>query len=648
MSALAAVWRQAEPERAEPDCQLLLSTQAELGPDGYALHAKPGLALGRQLWRLLPEDDLDQEVHVDLVTGLTVIADVRLDYPAELAASLGLEGMRCADSYLVFAAYRRWGAQCVEHLHGDFAFVAWEARHQRLVMARDFLGGRPLFFHHSPGLVMAASLPRALAAVPRVCPGLDHGAFVDRLALVQGPSERTLWQDIYRLPPGQLGIADGHGVKLLPWWDPKKLSPIRFSRSQDYVDAGRMLFEQAVHANLRARGPIGVQLSAGLDSGGIATTAAKCLAERGTLLHAYTFRPQPSALAHLPAKLLCDESVLAAEVARPFPNIRHHPVIAVGRHLLSDQDAWSDIAGEPFLNPINLGWIHAIHSAARNHGVSVLLTGVQGNLTLTYDGGGFSSYALALGHYRSWFQLLGLSLRHGGGRTAGRLLLHSLAIGLQQHAPQLLSFLLPGRLQKSPEMLWHGLRNEWLSHYRLPERHQQTWEHRELGHIPDTVALRSRFLQIMDLGISQKAVLALHAQDMRNPLVNRRLVEFCLSIPDAQYCQGIPRSLARRIFADRLPESVCQGQNRGVQGQDFHLQLRRMLPELQAAVSDWEHSPELVELLDIPRFSAYLNQLAACDDSALARQNTQVNAGLMRNIATIRFVHRTLARLRAH
>ncbi len=647
MTALAAVWSWSEPERAEPDCATILAAQASLGPDGCTQRTTSGIALGRQLWRLLPEDDLDRQVHVDPETGLALIADVRLDYPDELAASLGISGKACSDSYLVFAAYLRWGEHCVDRLYGDFAFVAWEERTKRLVMARDCLGGRPLFFHYAAGKVMVASLPRALAAIPGVCLGVDVAAFVDRLAMVVGPSDRTLWQNIRRLPPGHVGIADDSGVTLRRWWNPRQLPPVIFSRDVDYVEAGRAMLDQAVVANLRTRGAVGSHLSAGLDSGGITATAARYLAPRGEILHAFTARPLHSAVSHLPANRIYDESPRAAEVAQDYSNVRHHLVTSAGRRLIDDLDAWADISGVPFLNPVNIGWIDSICERARKHDVSILLTGAMGNLTLTYDGELFFTHALAMGYYRSWLRLFGHTLRRSHLRTSGRWLLKNLAAWLQQQVPNIFIATLGKHLMREPEICWNGLRDEIVKQNNLSDRYAQSWDPHRQGWATDSRARRSDFLQMPDFGVEQKATLVRHGLDARNPLLNRRLVEFSLGIPDEQYCLGsVPRSLARRVLADRLPDSVCQGQDRGAQGEDFHLHFRQMLPVLRNEVAAWEANTELTDILDTDRFTAYLERFAACDDIALARQNSLVNGGLLRNIAAVRFAHRTLLPLR--
>jgi asparagine synthase (glutamine-hydrolysing) len=194
-------------------------------------------------------------------------------------------------------------------------------------------------------------------------------------------------------------------------------------------------------------------------------------------------------------------------------------------------------------------------------------------------------------------------------------------------------------------MGWHGLADEVVSRYGLVERYRFSWDANQQGW-NDSRKFRTAFLQMPDFGLEQKVALAQHGLDNRNPLLNRRLVEFFLSIPDEQYFyRGIPRNLSRRILADRLPSTTCNRQERGAQGGDFYLHLRQNLPWLRQEISAWQEYTELTDLIDIQRFQLYLDQLAMSDDNTLAHQSGHINNGFLRNVATIRFIRRSLLQL---
>src|SRR5690242_8419808 len=100
--------------------------------------------------------------------GLAIAADARLDNRSELARVLGVSDTHPGvdgDATILLAAYRRWGAACVDHLYGDYAFAVWDSRAQRLFCARDPFGVKPFFYYCDGGTLAFASEIKALVAL---------------------------------------------------------------------------------------------------------------------------------------------------------------------------------------------------------------------------------------------------------------------------------------------------------------------------------------------------------------------------------------------------------------------------------------------------------------------------------------------------
>jgi asparagine synthase (glutamine-hydrolysing) len=131
----------------------MLAAQQIYGPHDGRQWCEGPLAMGRRLFRTLPEDIHDRQPLQSRDRRLTLVADVRLDNRDELAAGLGLapSGQLC-DAAILLGSLDRWGEHALWKLVGDFAFVLWDAQAQRLLLVRDFLGQRPLFYHHGRGL----------------------------------------------------------------------------------------------------------------------------------------------------------------------------------------------------------------------------------------------------------------------------------------------------------------------------------------------------------------------------------------------------------------------------------------------------------------------------------------------------------------
>jgi len=173
MSAVAGIWRLAGKTSAAQDCEQMLSAQSIYGNYKWNVWTDPPLALGRRLAKLLPEDAYDDQPLIGAGGRFVLVADLRLDNRDELSSLLHIPLPRAqtmCDAALLLAAFERYGSDCCMHLVGDYAFAVWDVPNRRLILARDFLGSRPLHYFRSDGVVAFASMPKglhALADIPR-------------------------------------------------------------------------------------------------------------------------------------------------------------------------------------------------------------------------------------------------------------------------------------------------------------------------------------------------------------------------------------------------------------------------------------------------------------------------------------------------
>src|SRR5438067_3299291 len=168
MTALAGLWSFKKREDVAYECAQMLSAQSIYGLDSARDWAGGAVALGCCTSNLLPEDAYDTQP-LATESSLVLIADLRLDNRQELAAKLDIGTSRAAimcDAALLLAAFERWDDECCAHLVGDYAFAVWDERNQRLVLARDILGSRPLHYHCSADFLAFASMPKGLHALP--------------------------------------------------------------------------------------------------------------------------------------------------------------------------------------------------------------------------------------------------------------------------------------------------------------------------------------------------------------------------------------------------------------------------------------------------------------------------------------------------
>jgi asparagine synthase (glutamine-hydrolysing) len=303
--------------------------------------------------------------------ALTITFNGEIYNYRELRDELIAKGYRFrshSDTEVLLQLYRDRGPAMVEALRGMFAFGLWDARRRRLVLARDPLGIRPLYYADDGWTVRFASTAKALLAGGAVSRDPDPAGIVGFHLFGSVPEPFTVWQDIRSVPAGNLVTVDAAGPSTpLPYYSVARALAQRASRpTPDAAGAGERLSE-AVHDSVRhhlvADVPVAVFLSAGLDSGALLGTMAE-LGARDTLavtLAFEEFRGKP-----------LDEAPLAAEIAARYG--ARHLVRTVDRaEFERDLPAILDAMDLPSTDGINT-WFVA--KAAREAGIKVAVSGL--------------------------------------------------------------------------------------------------------------------------------------------------------------------------------------------------------------------------------------------------------------------------------
>jgi asparagine synthase (glutamine-hydrolysing) len=141
------------------------------GPDGADIWNNGPVGLGHRMLWTTPESLHEQLPLEDKTAKIVLTADARIDNRDELIEALDLTGQpgwEISDGELILRAYEKWGEQCPENLLGDFVFAIWDERKQRLFLARDHFGVKPLYYYRSDRVFVFASEIKALLCVPEV------------------------------------------------------------------------------------------------------------------------------------------------------------------------------------------------------------------------------------------------------------------------------------------------------------------------------------------------------------------------------------------------------------------------------------------------------------------------------------------------
>jgi asparagine synthase (glutamine-hydrolysing) len=254
-------------------------------PDGKSTWHQNHVGLGHTLLRTTVEQEREQQPFT-LDDRIWIVADVRLDGRKDLLAALQTKGYGISentpDVELVLHAYYVWDVACVEHLQGDFGFIIWDERQQRLFCGRDQYGVVPFYHAQVGNTLICSNTLNCLRLHPQISDTLNGQVVGDFLLWGMNMEwSTTIFQDIHRLPAAHTLIWQAGHVQIQQYWQLPRTRPLIFyKRPEEYVEHFSELFEQAVSDRLRTN-QIATHISGGMDSTSIAAMAQKVLVERG-------------------------------------------------------------------------------------------------------------------------------------------------------------------------------------------------------------------------------------------------------------------------------------------------------------------------------------------------------------------------------
>ncbi|MGP4103994.1 asparagine synthase (glutamine-hydrolyzing) [Nonomuraea sp. KM90] len=272
----------------EPIVASMTETLACRGPDGEGVWTSPHATLGQRRLAVIDAEHGTQPMTVETTAGPVVIVYSGETYNfAELRRQLAAAGHRFrsrSDTEVVLRAYLEWGTSAVKRLNGMFAFAIWDGREDKLVLARDRMGIKPLFLHKRANGVLFGSEPKAILAHPSVTATVDLDGFRELFSMVKSPRQ-SIWLGIREVEPGTMMIVNRDGVREISYWRLTTESPqLDLTETIEQVTG---LLQDVVTSQLVGDVPLGTLLSGGLDSSTLTALAAAELARQGGQLRSF-------------------------------------------------------------------------------------------------------------------------------------------------------------------------------------------------------------------------------------------------------------------------------------------------------------------------------------------------------------------------
>jgi asparagine synthase (glutamine-hydrolysing) len=257
----------------------MCSTLAHRGPDGAGRWISHDRRIGLAMQRLAIRDVARGNQPMIGKHGEVLVFNGEIyNYPA-LRRGLEREGVSfftSCDTEVVLRLYEQRGIACLNALNGMFALAIWDPWEEALLMARDGLGEKPLYWADTAGVLLFGSEIKALLEHPLVTPAVNERAISPYLTnLVTSPPD-TLYRGVHKLAAGTAVRCDASGVRTWRWCDLLSPEEPQAVAGRDAARTVRLMLERSVDQRLAADVPVGVLLSGGLDS----TTLLALLRER--------------------------------------------------------------------------------------------------------------------------------------------------------------------------------------------------------------------------------------------------------------------------------------------------------------------------------------------------------------------------------
>ncbi|MEN5082930.1 asparagine synthase (glutamine-hydrolyzing) [Bosea sp. TWI1241] len=532
---------------------------AHRGPDERGVFTGEGVGLGHVRLSIVGLGDGQQPMS-DESGALTIAFNGEIFNYVELREQLKAKGRRfrtASDTEVILHLYDEMGDACLSQLNGDFAFALWDARRRRMLIARDRMGVRPLFYTRQGGTLYFASEVKALLQVPGVVARIDPVA-LDQIFTLWAPiAPRTAFVDIFELEPASLMIVENGEVSTRPYWSldyPDAGAPSRWTSEAEAAEALRELLTDATRLRMRADVPVGAYLSGGLDS-----SITSALAARMVPGNLRTFSVTFDSAEH-------DESAFQLEMARALGT--RHATVACGPGTIAS--VFPEVirhTERPILRTAPAP-LYALAGLVREQGLKVVLTGEGADEV-------FAGYDIF-----KESRVRRFCARQPGSRIRPHLFrkLYPYLPGLQQQSADYLAsfFGASGHALDDPlyshrprldgtaatKLFFSGDLRATLGGYdaaaemasRLPEAFPR-WHP-----LHQAQYLEARFLLPGYILSSQGDRMAMaHGIEGRFPFLDHRLVEFAASLPPEMKLKGlVEKHILREATADLLPETIAR------------------------------------------------------------------------------------------
>lgn len=560
---------------AEEDLKLrvrrMVRTIAHRGPDAEGAFVDAGIALGHRRLSIL---DLSPAGAQPMSFGAATVVynGESYNFP-ELRAQLVGQGhvfRGHSDTEVLLHAYAEWGLEGLARLEGIFAFALWDAATQRLVLMRDRLGVKPLFYAWTGNRLAFGSEIKAVLAGLDPDRGLDEQALAEFLWYGNAFEDRTVYRAVRALQPGHRLVVENGSHRIERWWriEDWLLRAPRHAHLSEAAGAVRGALDAAVARQLVSDVPVGIFLSGGIDSSSIAAAAAA--GGRRLTSFAVGFDYERGV----------NELPKARRVARAF-DLDHHELRVAGGALDEVLTKLVVAHDEPFADAAAIPLFLLAQQISGQ--IKVVLQGDGGDEMFA----GYRRYALLRngGWWRAWSRPLALLQRVIPGELAARLGRLGVAMGQADPAMRMALLLSTETLRDPPTGVFEDAARRrlevntdpFIAYRHCSQRFQCADPVQQMLLTDLTLQLPSQFLAKVD-----RATMA-HGLEARVPMLDERVGALAVGLPSGLKVRGAQKKIVlRAAMRGRVPDEILDGPKTGF-GVPYEAWLRDVLHDFARA-----------------------------------------------------------------
>jgi asparagine synthase (glutamine-hydrolysing) len=546
------------------------------GPDDEGLHAGGQAVLGHRRLSIIDLHGGHQPITNEDGTVWIVFNGEIYNY-RELRRSLIAKGHRLqtqSDTETIVHLYEEYGADCVKHLRGMFAFAIWDARQRTLLLARDRVGIKPLYYTVVDGLLLFASEIKALLQHPAVPRRVNLPALDSFLMHHYGPGEETALAGIRRLLPGHhLVVKDGR-VVVTQYWDLRFPEQPMQGSEDEIAQALVALLEDSVREHMIADVPVGVLLSGGVDSTAMLSFAVE-----------QTPQPVKTFTVGFSEPGVTDERPYARIASKRYGS-EHHEMTVSAQDFQAFLPRYVRHMEEPVCEPPAVA-LYYVTELARRH-VKVLLSGEGGDEGFA----GYPNYRntvwlerlKGLGRYPAGAAAAGFDLlARASGRSRWRRFAHEMRNDLADYYWSRTAGPLGTFAQAKPSLYTDAFQAE-LGQARSPAFLRRLFDHvGKQSVLNQMLYVDTKTWLPDDLLIKADKMTMANSVELRVPLLDHRVLEFAAALPAEMKLKGLrTKHILKRALGDRVPKEILERRKTG-----FPVPLQKWLGgELRGFVHD--------------------------------------------------------------